>query len=160
MGRQRAHFRYLNTGLVVIGKPTYKQWEAQTKKIARLVKRAPWWLGDLLNYGEGVFPERHSQVLAATGLSYSTLRDYGWVADKFKPPRRRGALEWYPHRDVAGLEDKSVRRCRRSGHRGSPMLPSPARRKGPSKIRAEDGDTVTADARATGFRDRIRGNDV
>ena len=105
MGQQRAHFRYLNTGVVVIGNPTSKQWEAETKKIARLVRRAPWWLGDLLNYGEGVFQERHSQVLAATGLSYSTLRDYGWVADKFKPPRRRGALEWYPHRDVAGLEE-------------------------------------------------------
>ena len=59
----------------------------------------------VLNYGEGVFQERHSQVFAATSLSYSTLRDYGWVAEKFKPPRRRGALEWYPHRDVAGLEE-------------------------------------------------------
>ena len=70
------------------------------------MKRAQWWLGDLLAYGAGEFGERYAQAYALTGLSFSSLQGMQWTSEKFPHFRRRRNLEWYAHHEVSGLEDQ------------------------------------------------------
>jgi hypothetical protein len=41
--------------------------------------------------------------MAETGLDYQTLRNYAWVARAFAPSRRRDALTFQHHMEVAAL---------------------------------------------------------
>ena len=92
-------------GLVVKGTPTYKQWEAYGRKLGRLVKWSMFLLGDWINFGERTYGEKHAQGIAATGLSYVTCSHAAWVAGEFEFCRRRQSLEWWPHKEVALLEE-------------------------------------------------------
>ena len=60
-------------GLVVKGKPTFKQWAAYGRKLGCLVKWSMLLLGDWMEWGEEKFGEKHAQAYALTGLSYSTF---------------------------------------------------------------------------------------
>jgi len=96
-------FSFLPTGLVVIGNPTFEEWEQCGKLLAHIQKRVHWWIGDWLNYGECTYGEMYAQALDETGYSYSTLATDKWVTDKIEPSRRRENLRFSHHREVAGL---------------------------------------------------------
>lgn len=64
-----------------------------------------WWLGDWPVYGEYAYSDRYKQALADTSLGYQTLRNYAWVARKIPLSRRRDALSFGHHAEVAALPD-------------------------------------------------------
>jgi len=96
-------FRFLPTGLVVQGNPTFEEWEQCGKLLAHIQKRVHWWIGDWLNYGERTYGEKYAQALDETGYSYSTLATDKWVTGKIESSRRRESLRFSHHREVAGL---------------------------------------------------------
>lgn len=78
-------------------------WLAIGNELFVINDASAWWLGDWLVYGQNRFPDRYRRAVAGTSLHYKTLRNYAWVARKFEPSRRRDALSFQHHAEVAGL---------------------------------------------------------
>ena len=135
-------FRFLPTGLVVTGNPTFEEWEQCGKLLAHIQKRVHWWIGDWLNYGECTYGEKYAQALDETGYSYSTLATDKWVTGKIESSRRRENLRFSHHREVAGLpvpeQDRWLDRAERE-NLGPKELRQEMRRE---RIQEDAGDTV------------------
>lgn len=99
-------FRLTETGLSVIGTPTYDQC-ASTLEQARVWHCAVQWvIGGLVNYITQHFPDRADQLIdvtAMTGLELSTILAYAWVDAHVPPEIRRSDLPFHAHQLVAGL---------------------------------------------------------
>lgn len=95
-----------DTGYSLPAGLTFDEWVAEGPTLATMARSAMWWLADWLIYGERTFgSDRVYAVLEeATGLSYTTLRNYHWVAERIPPAERRPELEFSHHRAVAALE--------------------------------------------------------
>lgn len=78
-------------------------WSKIGRQILVVSDASSWWLGDWLIYGQTQYPDRYKRAIAETSLDYQTLRNYAWVARSFAPPRRRDALSFQHHAEVAGL---------------------------------------------------------
>lgn len=83
---------------------TIEEWSRIGVQLDRTLDSATWWLGDWLVYGRARYPERYRQVLEVTAFDYQTLRNYAWVANRVTPPRRRPALSFQHHAEVAALD--------------------------------------------------------
>jgi hypothetical protein len=68
-----------------------------------MAQSAMWWLGDWMAYGERVYGEIAQQALDMTDLSWTTLRNYQWVAERIPPAERRLDIPFSHHRAVASL---------------------------------------------------------
>jgi len=66
------------TGIQVTATPTFEQWEGETQSLIVVHGMSPIVIGDLLNYGESMWPEEYAQVIDAyTGMySPQTLANY------------------------------------------------------------------------------------
>lgn len=85
----------------------YVMWEEDGVVLGQMEKAVQWWIGDWLNFGEQAYGEKYSQALEETGLSYSALSHYAWVAARVCT--RVQTLSWSHHRAVAGLEPDEQR---------------------------------------------------
>ena len=63
-----------------------------------------WAIGDYLQYGEFTYGEKFAQAVEMFGRSESRLQNLQWVARNVPPERRRPALSFRHHEEVAGLE--------------------------------------------------------
>jgi hypothetical protein len=95
--------RVTTIGLCVRGTLTFEAWAAIGQRIARITSGSAWSLGDWLIYGEKTYGERYRTALEATDFDYKTLRNLAWVARAFEPSRRRSALSFSHHAEVASL---------------------------------------------------------
>ena len=82
---------------------SFDDWERAGRRIADLVDSSGWWLGDWLVFGREHYPDRYQRAIRAVGLSYQTLRNYAWVAGRFEFGRRRAALTFQHHAEIASL---------------------------------------------------------
>ncbi|TYK53637.1 antibiotic biosynthesis protein [Actinomadura decatromicini] len=82
---------------------TFEDWERAGRQITGIVNSSAWWLGDWLVYGKEHYRDRYERGILAAGLQYQTLRNYAWVARRFEMPRRRAALSFQHHAEVASL---------------------------------------------------------
>jgi hypothetical protein len=78
-------------------------WTRIGRQIFVIGDSSAWWLGDWLIYGRSQYPDRYKRAIAETALDYQTLRNYAWVARRYPPERRRSALSFQHHAEVAGL---------------------------------------------------------
>lgn len=78
-------------------------WSKLGRQILVVSDASSWWLGDWLIYGQTQYPDRYKRAILETSLDYQTLRNYAWVARSFVPARRRDALSFQHHAEVAGL---------------------------------------------------------
>ena len=97
-------FRLLPTGVEVVDNPTFEEWVDAFADLTRVQGSIQWWLGDMLQIGEARYGEKYAQVAEATGHSAQTLMNYVWVASSVAPERRRPALSFSAHKEVAALE--------------------------------------------------------
>jgi N6-adenosine-specific RNA methylase IME4 len=84
---------------------TIEEWAAMGRALAKLDKGVQWWIGDWWIFGGHAYGERAAVV--AQGIfnrSFGGCRNAGVVARAFKASRRRDALPWSHHAEVAGLE--------------------------------------------------------
>jgi hypothetical protein len=95
--------RVTPVGLSLRGHISFEQWADMGRRITRVASGSMWSLGDWLIYGERTYGERYRSALDATQFDYQTLRNVAWVARSFDMSRRRDALSFSHHAEVAGL---------------------------------------------------------
>ncbi|MCR8579123.1 LmbU family transcriptional regulator [Streptomyces sp. Isolate_219] len=81
----------------------FEDWERAGRQLSGVVNSSTWWLGDWLVYGKEHYRDRYERGVLAAGLQYQTLRNYAWVAGRFELHRRRPALSFQHHAEVASL---------------------------------------------------------
>lgn len=82
----------------------YEMYEELLAAAGRMKRSMSWWIGDLINFGEGLYPDRYSQAMEVTGLKYETLSNYAWVCRHVARSRRRDHLSFSVHDAVAKQE--------------------------------------------------------
>lgn len=94
-------------------------WKQIGEQIHIISDASAWWIGDWLRFGRDKYPDRYKRAIGETSLEYQTLRNYAWVAGRFEVSRRRGALSFQHHLEVAALpvdqQDLWLDRAERSG---------------------------------------------
>jgi hypothetical protein len=90
-------------GLQIPADLTFEDWERAGRQLRGIVNSSAWWLGDWLVYGKEHYRDRYERGILAAGLQYQTLRNYAWVAGRFALCRRRSALSFQHHAEVASL---------------------------------------------------------
>ncbi|MFE5123432.1 LmbU family transcriptional regulator [Streptomyces sp. NPDC056669] len=92
-----------DVGLQIPDELPFEDWERAGRQLSGIVNSSTWWLGDWLVYGKEHYSDRYERGLLAAGLQYQTLRNYAWVAGRFELHRRRPALSFQHHAEVASL---------------------------------------------------------
>ncbi len=100
---QHGPFKLTRTGAVATRDATFEEWEAVLKWAQDVEKASPFWVGDLIAYGEHKYGEMYAQALDATDSSYGTLANAAWVAGHVESSRRRENLSFAHHQEVAPL---------------------------------------------------------
>jgi hypothetical protein len=94
-------------------------WKQIGQQIHIISDASAWWIGDWLRFGRDKYPDRYKRAIGETALEYQTLRNYAWVAGRFEASRRRDALSFQHHLEVAALpqaeQDLWLERAERSG---------------------------------------------
>ncbi|RKT54708.1 hypothetical protein C8E97_3356 [Saccharothrix australiensis] len=91
------------TSLALPARIPLEDWRGIGQHISAIAESSAWWLGDWLIYGQEEYPDRYRRAIEETGLDYQTLRNYAWVARRFPPARRRAALSFQHHAELASL---------------------------------------------------------
>jgi hypothetical protein len=92
-------------GLQLARRLSYDSWLRIGKQLSVIVNSSAWCLGDWLAYGEVAYTGRYRDAIESTSLDYQTLRNYAWVAKRFTLSRRRTALSFGHHAEVAALPE-------------------------------------------------------
>ncbi|MEU8662339.1 LmbU family transcriptional regulator [Actinoplanes philippinensis] len=82
----------------------FDAWERAGSQLAGVLSSSCWWLGDWLIFGKHHFSDRYERAVRSAGLRYQTLRNYAWVAASFPVDRRRAALSFQHHAELASLD--------------------------------------------------------
>ncbi|MBM7172994.1 LmbU family transcriptional regulator [Streptomyces sp. G44] len=90
-------------GLQMPTEMAYDEWERSGRQLAGVLDSSSWWLGDWLVYGKDHYTDRYQRGIRAIGLSYQTLRNYAWVSRRFDLTRRRPALSFQHHAELASM---------------------------------------------------------
>ncbi|MFJ5779577.1 LmbU family transcriptional regulator [Streptomyces sp. NPDC093094] len=90
-------------GLQMPAALAYDEWERAGRQLAEVLDSSSWWLGDWLVYGKDHYADRYQRGIRAAGLSYQTLRNYAWVSRRFGHTRRRPALSFQHHAELASM---------------------------------------------------------
>jgi predicted HicB family RNase H-like nuclease len=83
----------------------FQKWLGIGRQLADICTLSAWCLGDWLVYGEVAYTGRYRDAIEQTSLDYQTLRNYAWVAKRFSISRRREALSFGHHAEVAALSE-------------------------------------------------------
>ena len=104
-GEPQRHGQVMTTkvGLRMPPGTSFDEWEQAGRQLSGIVDSSCWWLGDWLVYGKGHYVDRYQHGIRAAGLQYQTLRNYAWVARRFAYDRRRPALTFQHHAELASL---------------------------------------------------------
>lgn len=106
---ERPAVQYEAVGLRLPENLTREQWEEVADTIQQMVVSVPWWVGDVLVYGQRYGEEMWQAIKEHGGADYERLRKYMWVAEKVPIGTRVPALKWSHHREVADLEPDEQR---------------------------------------------------
>ncbi|MEU1056793.1 LmbU family transcriptional regulator [Streptomyces sp. NPDC005876] len=90
-------------GLCIPAGLAFEEWEQAGRQLSGLLNSSSWWLGDWLVYGKDHYADRYELGIRAAGLQYQTLRNYAWVSRRFDVNRRRHALSFQHHAELASL---------------------------------------------------------
>ncbi|WP_312038447.1 LmbU family transcriptional regulator [Streptomyces galbus] len=90
-------------GLHIPAGLAFEEWENAGRQLSGLLNSSSWWLGDWLVYGKAHYADRYERGIRAAGLQYQTLRNYAWVSRRFDLDRRRSALSFQHHAELASL---------------------------------------------------------
>jgi hypothetical protein len=88
------------TSLTINEGLTIEAWCQNVEALEQNHKSWPWWIGDLLVGGRGMYGD----AIDALGVEIKTLDNKAWVARKVAFGRRRQELPWRTHRVVAKCE--------------------------------------------------------
>ncbi|MGY5060945.1 LmbU family transcriptional regulator [Streptomyces sp. 900105755] len=92
-------------GLLLPKQISFDKWMGVGSYLSNIFSSSAWCLGDWLVYGEATFNGRYQDAIKLTSLDYQTLRNHAWVARRFPMSRRRDALSFTHHAEVAALSE-------------------------------------------------------
>lgn len=101
---ETAAFSVQESAIIFRGRLSLSDWESLGRRLLVLTESVTWWVADWLVYGEETYKDRYQEAIKRTSLSYQTLRNYTWVARQFNINRRRAALSFGHHAEVASLD--------------------------------------------------------
>jgi len=90
-----------SVGLIFKRPLDYEECRALANTLGTMQRAIQWWAGDLMNYAEGQFGEAYADLFKS--WSPHTLDQWKWVSKAVSLSRRREALSWSHHVEVAGL---------------------------------------------------------
>jgi hypothetical protein len=102
---QHGPFVLMVAGVIATGSPTYDEWIGATTWVQKVEKASPFWIGDLLSYGECTWGEKYTQAIEATGHKVGYLMNVASVAQKIPAERRHPELSFSHHQEVAALSE-------------------------------------------------------
>ena len=82
---------------------TFEEAEDANAKLAKVLKRAPYWVGDTLNAIEAALGERASQLIDAEHWHEPTIKGYRWVCERVPPENRKVSPSFAHCQAVAAL---------------------------------------------------------
>ncbi len=82
---------------------SFDDWERAGRQLSGILNSSSWWLGDWLVYGKDHYVDRYQRGIRTAGLQYQTLRNYAWVSRRFEFHRRRAALSFQHHAELASM---------------------------------------------------------
>ena len=82
---------------------TVADWIRQGSWLGALARGSGWWIGDWVRYGTARYGDRYGPAAKVTGYDIQSLRNMAYVAGRFDVPRRRDALSFSHHAELAGL---------------------------------------------------------
>ena len=89
--------------MTVHGEPSFAEWSAMMAQVLHVRGALPYWIGDMLLYGECAYGEAYAQAIEVTGYEYQTLANYASVCRRVPPERRQAELSFSHHALVAAL---------------------------------------------------------
>lgn len=89
-------------GLVVLEPLTWDEWAAQATAFQAADRALPFFLGDLVNYGEDRWGDEIWQVIDRY-VGQRTAKNYAWVCRRFPRGQRRSDLTMGHHAEVASI---------------------------------------------------------
>jgi hypothetical protein len=97
-------------GVVVLELPARLSWDgwcARVHEVGLLKKKLPFYVGDLLLYGEQTFGEKASQLINSFGYSEGALSNLRYVAKRFPPEERTNELSWSMYQAIAPFDKRT-----------------------------------------------------
>lgn len=138
---------FRETELFIVRVPTFEEYAEQAPALAGMMQSSPWWVGDYINFGEGTFGEKYSQVLDLFGKrSYQTAANYSSVCRRVSRSVRRADLTFSHHDVVASLpDDEQIALLSEAAEHGWTVKQLRRARKGedPNKVPKKDSDDRT-----------------
>jgi hypothetical protein len=98
-------FSITPTGIQFNEELSFEEWDDLGQKLAPIAKSIGFIIGDWINYGESRYGEKYDEALKRTGLTYSTLSEYSYVARRVEFCARAQNLDYSIHRTVAKIKD-------------------------------------------------------
>lgn len=98
---------------------SFETWLGVGRRLADIHGSSAWCLGDWLIYGEASYRGRYREAIDRTSLDYQTLRNYAWVAKRFRLSRRWDRLSFGHHAEVAALPEAEQDFWLRKAHESS-----------------------------------------
>jgi hypothetical protein len=92
------------TSLSLRPRLSFEDWREALQFLGRLHRGMQWWVGDAVNYGEQAFGEKYAAAVDETGYQPGYLMTISWVCRAVEASRRREALSFACHVEVASLE--------------------------------------------------------
>jgi hypothetical protein len=83
---------------------TVNEWQTFGPRIGLVSKSANWWLGDWVRFGQRRYDQRYKRASELTGYDEQTLMNLVYVAGRFDVSRRREAVSWSHHAELAKLD--------------------------------------------------------
>jgi hypothetical protein len=102
------NFRATDTGLLIIGTPSFDDWSAFVLMLAKEYSKLKWLISDALAYGEDAYGEDIWQI-ASDLWQPQTIANYTTVARRIPLPERRADVVFSYHADTTSLttEDRA-----------------------------------------------------
>jgi hypothetical protein len=84
---------------------TREEWQAYGSKLGAVSNSSSWWLGDWVRFGQRQYTDHRYQLAShISGYDEHTLQNFAYVAGRYEASRRREALTWSHHAELASLE--------------------------------------------------------
>jgi len=90
-------------GLEIAGVPDIEDWESMLKVLLWMARNHPWWIGDLITFGEARFGEDFYAAIDPDPATVDMISRHAGVARAIRPSERRKGLSWSHHRNVVSL---------------------------------------------------------
>lgn len=91
------------TGLEIIGTPEPEEWENIFVTLLWFAKNHPWWIGDLVTFGEARFGEAFYQAIVPDSTVGDMVARHAGIARAIRTDQRDPELSWTHHREVVSL---------------------------------------------------------